>query len=406
MRIEMGVKEAFSFIRQMLSDAYGMDTHFFDYPYRDFDKIDRGFRRTVWKKDNSQSVLLQGMELLEGYHMVVMKSNLDFYNILAFLGKKKPCEFVSVGPFRDRPVTGQDLIHVLSINHLPAGHLTVIRQFYDSLPVADVQNVVTMLRHLLSAFVPEYKDVATEYVDFSEEQNVFEPDSETVRSFSGEMAEKYASVLNEFLDLVLAGDNQGAADTLKQLLDYTGYEANLSMKQMKKYLNFLNDNCCSRMLMTQVHASFILEQQFRFETQIENAGQYELLLRLPYEIARKYCLLVKNYSMSDYSYLVQNVMNYVTLHISEQLTLSVIAGYFRKNAAYLSGRFHKETGDGLVEYIQKERMRTAVRYFNMTNLSVAEVAGKVGIHDFGYFSRLFKKHVGCTPSQYKKMVNA
>ena len=75
MQIEMGVKEAFSFIRQMLSDAYGMDTHFFDYPYRDFDKIDRGFRRTVWKKDNSQSVLLQGMELLEGYHMVVMKSN-------------------------------------------------------------------------------------------------------------------------------------------------------------------------------------------------------------------------------------------------------------------------------------------------------------------------------------------
>ena len=158
--------------------------------------------------------------------------------------------------------------------------------------------------------------------------------------------------------------------------------------------------------MTQVHASFILEQQFRFETQIENAGQYELLLRLPYEIARKYCLLVKNYSMAEYSYLVKNVINYVTLHISDQLTLSVIAGYFRKNAAYLSGRFHKETGDGLVEYIQKERMRTAVRYFNMTNLSVAEVAGKVGIHDFGYFSRLFKKHVGCTPSQYKKMVNA
>ena len=158
--------------------------------------------------------------------------------------------------------------------------------------------------------------------------------------------------------------------------------------------------------MTQIHPTFILEQYFRFEMQIENAGQCDVLLQLPYEMVRKYSLLVKNYSMPEYSYLVRNVMNYVTLHISEKLTLSVIAAYFQKNPSYLSEQFHKETGESLTEFIQKERMQTAIRYFNTTNMSVAEVAGNVGIHDFGYFSRLFKKHIGRTPSQYKKMVKS
>lgn len=405
MQIGKSVKEAFPFIRQMISDVYGMDAWFFDYPYGDFDKIDRGFRKTVWKKDNSQSSLVQGLKMLDGNHMIIIKSNLDFYNILVFFGEQKPREFISVGPFRDRQMTGQDLNRIVSVNHLPAAYLIVIRQFYYSLPVVDIQNLVIMLRHLISAFVPEYQHVVPEHVNFAEEQNVFQPDGEAVQSFSSEVAEKYASYLNEFLEMLLAGDNQGASDILKRLLDYVGYDVNPSLNWMRKQLKFLNDNCCSRMLMTQIHSSFILEQRIRFETQIENAGQYEVLLQLPYEIARKYCLLVKNYSMPEYSYLVRNVMNYVTLHISEKLTLSVIAAYFHKNASYLSEHFHKETGEGLTKYIQKERMRVAIRYFNTTNMSVAEVAGSVGIHDFGYFSRIFKKQVGCTPSQYKRMVN-
>lgn len=175
---------------------------------------------------------------------------------------------------------------------------------------------------------------------------------------------------------------------------------------MKKSLNVLNVHCSSRLLQTQIHPSFILEQYHRFEMQIENCSQREALLQLPYEIVRKYSLTVKNYSMPEYSYLVRNVMNYVTLHLSEKLTISVIAAYFQKNPSYLSEQFHKETGESLTEFIQKERMQTAIRYFNTTNLSVAEVAGNVGIHDFGYFPRLFKKHIRRTPSQYKRMVNS
>lgn len=103
--------------------------------------------------------------------------------------------------------------------------------------------------------------------------------------------------------------------------------------------------------------------------------------------------------------MICNIMNYVTAHISEELTLSSIAAFFHKNPSYVSGRFRRETGENLTDFIQKERMAAAIRYFNTTNMSVAEVAGNVGISDFAYFSRIFKKHIGSSPNEYKKMVN-
>lgn len=400
------MKEAFPFIRQIISDVYGMDVHFFEYPYADLNKIDRGFRHMVWKKENMNDPLIAGMKMMNGYHLLIVKSNLDFYNIFAFFCQQSPAEFISLGPFRERQMTEQDLNRIICANQFSSSFLMAVRQFYYSLPIVDIQNLTVTFRHLLAAFVPEYQHVTPETVNFSEEQNVIQPDHETIQSFSSNTMETYASYLNYFLETMLIGNSQKSGDALKEFLDYIGYDISPSLNRMKKLLNTINVHCSSRLLQTQIHPSFILEQYLRFEMQIENCSQRETLLRFPYEMVRKYSLIVKNYSMPEYSYLVRNVMSYVTLHISEKLTLSVIAAYFQKNPSYLSEQFHKETGESLTEFIQKERMQTAIRYFNTTNLSVAEVAGNVGIHDFGYFSRLFKKHIGRTPSQYKKMVNS
>lgn len=76
---------------------------------------------------------------------------------------------------------------------------------------------------------------------------------------------------------------------------------------------------------------------------------------MPYEICRKYCLLVRNYSYSDYSYLIRNVMNYITLHIAEDLSLTAIADYFHKNPSYLSGQFQPESrGESLRLYPKRK----------------------------------------------------
>ena len=129
------------------------------------------------------------------------------------------------------------------------------------------------------------------------------------------------------------------------------------------------------------------------------------LSHLPFDMVRKYSILARNYTYDKYSLLIRNVINYIEQHLSGELTLSVIAEEFGKNPSYLSTTFRKEMGDTLTNYISRQRIQASLRYFNTTTLSVAEVASAVGIPDFGYFSKLFRRYVGVSPREYKKMLD-
>ncbi len=69
---------------------------------------------------------------------------------------------------------------------------------------------------------------------------------------------------------------------------------------------------------------------------------------------------------------------------------------------YLSVLFKKEVGCTIGEYLQQKRIKTAKTLLKETNLSVKEIAAKVGYADAAYFARRFKKETDLTPSDYRK----
>lgn len=60
----------------------------------------------------------------------------------------------------------------------------------------------------------------------------------------------------------------------------------------------------------------------------------------------------------------------------------------------------------MTDYIHHARIRAAVQYFNTTQMSVTQVATSVGMDNFGYFSRIFRREIRMSPREYKKMVSA
>ena len=54
-----------------------------------------------------------------------------------------------------------------------------------------------------------------------------------------------------------------------------------------------------------------------------------------------------------------------------------------------------------MQYILSLRISAAKRYLDSTNKSIAEIASAVGYDNPLYFSRIFKKHTGYSPSEYK-----
>jgi len=74
------------------------------------------------------------------------------------------------------------------------------------------------------------------------------------------------------------------------------------------------------------------------------------------------------------------------------------------NASYLSSLFRRETGQTVTDYVNRKRIRLAMRLLGTTKLQVQTVALRCGISDVNYFSKLFRKYTQRTPKEYRRIL--
>jgi AraC-like DNA-binding protein len=96
---------------------------------------------------------------------------------------------------------------------------------------------------------------------------------------------------------------------------------------------------------------------------------------------------------------VEKVINYMTEHFPDPLTLQEIASHIGISPSYLGSIFKEVTGTAPINYLVGIRLRKAKDLLR-DGYSVTEAAEKVGFNDIFYFSKCFKKHEGMSPSQY------
>ena len=68
---------------------------------------------------------------------------------------------------------------------------------------------------------------------------------------------------------------------------------------------------------------------------------------------------------------------------------------------YLSKLFKESEGTGYIEYTTKLRMDYAKEQLGATDRSIKEICHDAGYQDPNYFSRIFKKWTGMTPTEYR-----
>lgn len=94
---------------------------------------------------------------------------------------------------------------------------------------------------------------------------------------------------------------------------------------------------------------------------------------------------------------------YIQEHYTEDLSLDVIAGHIKVSPTYLSRIFTQEKGVGIQEYLTDLRLWKAKELLTQSNDRIYEIAAKVGYSDAVYFNKVFKKHTGKTPKEYRRM---
>lgn len=100
---------------------------------------------------------------------------------------------------------------------------------------------------------------------------------------------------------------------------------------------------------------------------------------------------------------VSKALDYINQHYMGDIRLADIANYVGMNEAYFSSLFKKETGSNLTDYINAVRIEKAKAYLRVSDISIYEVADKVGYANVSYFSKVFKQLAGMSPAEYKKV---
>ena len=243
-----------------------------------------------------------------------------------------------------------------------------------------------------------------ERIDLVSEFNLEE--MEAINMFRVE--ERYA-LEDRMLAAVMEGNTEEA---LKALAEFSSFPmprykgAEISVEKRKIPLISMNTLLRKSVQMASVHPAHIDHVSAKFAKIILEAETKEELDSLSKEMVRKYCLLVRSYSLKGYTDITQDALHYIDFNLTEELSLAKVAEKLNVNKKYLSQKFKTETGQTITEYINSKRVQESLKYLSTTNLSISDVALRVGMYDMNYYSRVFKKVMDMTPSEYRNMIQS
>lgn len=113
---------------------------------------------------------------------------------------------------------------------------------------------------------------------------------------------------------------------------------------------------------------------------------------------------VNNFNNRSHKLILRKAIDYIHEHYNEQVTLNEVAENIYVSTFYISRMFKKELGKSFIDYLNDVKIEKAKELLKEIKYKTYEVADLVGISDPHYFSKLFKKHSGMTPSEYRETI--
>ena len=242
------------------------------------------------------------------------------------------------------------------------------------------------------------------FADFLDSDLISENNIDKSMPYMEMITERYR-LETSFMHAVSIGQASEAEVILNNLnlLELTS-QNNFTLERMRSYVTVTNTILRKAAEYGGVHPIHVHRLFHACIEKTENISSIEEGKDLSRYMVRKYCMLVQNYSHSQYSPPIRQAVTEIELNLSKNLSLKTLAKQINISPNHLSTMFHKETGSTLSDFINQRRIEHALLLLNTTNWQIQVIAQDCGITDANYFTKLFKKMVGMTPNEYRRQI--
>ncbi|GAE06901.1 transcriptional regulator, AraC family [Paenibacillus sp. JCM 10914] len=98
---------------------------------------------------------------------------------------------------------------------------------------------------------------------------------------------------------------------------------------------------------------------------------------------------------------MDETLRYMTEHLERNVSLKELAAAANLSIPHFTSRFKEATGYSPIDYYLRLKIQLACQHLDLTGQSIKEISHRLGFQDPYYFSRLFKKIMGKSPSEYR-----
>lgn len=393
----------FLLLKNMMQSAFGIDAFYWkaDGEWKlnipseieqillpNYDTSDMRFRYFAEKQNN---------------YLYVTKTNLDFYVIHFFMDVGERSDLVVIGPFRSDMIPIEEFSKKIEEHPFLSSKHRLLLTYYANLPCVSMQKLLDTILCITENYMLPKKSMFPVYTDFSMTFNSYFEPLETKEFLTNTRVDNIDKIVKELKTAILKGDTRTAQLELKSFLNETELLGEKNFLKCKRNLHMVHHTIFMLVYYTQeIYRMDLFRLYEEFMNKIEGIRNEGEAVKIASDVCEAYCMLFQKKLFPEYSKQINDVIHYIHQHLPEKLTLSVLAAQFRIAPSKLSASFKQNTGMTVTAYIQQVRIRQAMDYLHNPVIPVSEIALATGFSDFAYFSKVFKKHTGHSPTEYRE----
>jgi len=311
-----------------------------------------------------------------------------------------------IGPYTLKEINRKDILERAESLSFDTERAKKFEQFYQTVPYLANESGVFALINSFAETIWEPNSFHLEDIDnesYFYFQDIYSDYNNDSPLLNMRMMEERYHHEQELMDAISHGQSHKAV-LLKGAFSKISFESRNAdpLRNMKNYCIITNTLFRKAAQNGGVHPIYLDGVSSDYAKKIEQLATPSLAADLILDMFSSYCNLVRKKATDKYSPLIQKVIVLIDSDLTTPLTLSDIADKNNVSAPYLSAAFKKETGKTITEFVLERRIKYAKKLLKTTNLQIQTVAAHCGILDVHYFTKLFKKHEGITPKQYRE----